>query len=121
MPKRNRGQFTKGSKAGIATRFGPDWPGRRCGARCKRTGRPCQQPAMPNHRCRLHGGKSTGPRTPEGLARLRRANTTHGLYAGPNHPDFGELPGPYWRDDELREIYRRGKISMRILKKAGLL
>jgi hypothetical protein len=24
--------------------------------------------AMPNGRCKVHGGKSTGPRTPEGLA-----------------------------------------------------
>ena len=30
-------------------------------------------------RCRLHGGLSTGPRTPEGLARIRAARTTHGL------------------------------------------
>lgn len=33
----------------------------KCGARSKRTGQPCQQPAMANGRCRLHGGKSTGP------------------------------------------------------------
>jgi hypothetical protein len=30
-------------------------------------------------RCRLHGGLSTGPRTAEGLARIRAAQTTHGL------------------------------------------
>ncbi len=36
---------------------------------------------MKNGRCRLHGGKSTGPRTPEGLARARRANWKHGLYS----------------------------------------
>jgi hypothetical protein len=36
---------------------------------------------MANGRCRLHGGKSTGPRTPEGLARMRRANTRHGAYS----------------------------------------
>src|SRR4029453_9835097 len=47
----------------------------RCGARSKRTGKPCQGAAMPNGRCKLHGGKSTGPRTPEGLERSRRANT----------------------------------------------
>jgi hypothetical protein len=35
---------------------------------------------MGNGRCRLHGGKSTGPRTPEGLARLAAAHTTHGGY-----------------------------------------
>jgi hypothetical protein len=52
----------------------------RCGARSKRTGKPCQGAAMPNGRCKLHGGKSTGPRTPEGLERSRRANWKHGYY-----------------------------------------
>ena len=33
---------------------------RRCGARSKRTGKPCRDAAMPNGRCKLHGGKSTG-------------------------------------------------------------
>lgn len=33
---------------------------------------------MPNGRCRMHGGKSTGPRTLEGLKRLQAARTTHG-------------------------------------------
>ena len=50
----------------------------RCGARCRRT-LSCHQPAMPNGRCRLHGGKSTGPRTAAGLERLRAAHTTHGM------------------------------------------
>src|SRR5262245_42975620 len=53
----------------------------RCGARSKRTGKPCQGAAMPNGRCKLHGGKSTGPRTPEGLERSRRANWKHGYYS----------------------------------------
>src|SRR6266705_1774593 len=53
----------------------------RCGARSKRTGKPCQGAAMPNGRCRLHGGKSTGPRTAEGLERCRTANWKHGLYS----------------------------------------
>jgi hypothetical protein len=35
---------------------------------------------MANGRCRMHGGKSTGPRTPEGLERSRRANQKHGHY-----------------------------------------
>ena len=51
----------------------------RCGART-RAGTPCRSPAMGNRRCRLHGGLSTGPRTPEGLARLARARTVHGGY-----------------------------------------
>src|SRR5882724_11982412 len=50
----------------------------RCGARSKRTGKPCRGAAMPNGRCKVHGGKSTGPRTPEGLERSRKANWKHG-------------------------------------------
>jgi hypothetical protein len=37
--------------------------------------------SMPNGRCKLHGGKSTGPRTPEGLERSRRANWKHGDFS----------------------------------------
>jgi hypothetical protein len=36
---------------------------------------------MRNGRCHLHGGKSTGPRTPEGLERSRKANWKHGHYS----------------------------------------
>src|SRR4030095_17078900 len=53
----------------------------RCGARSKRTSKPCRGAAMPNGRCKLHGGKSTGPRTPEGLERSRRANWKHGRFS----------------------------------------
>lgn len=49
----------------------------RCGAKTRR-GTPCQAPAMPNGRCRLHGGKSTGAKTPEGRERSRLARTKHG-------------------------------------------
>ena len=51
----------------------------RCGARTRVAGS-CRQPAMPNGRCRLHGGKSTGARTAEGIERIRAARTTHGAY-----------------------------------------
>ena len=54
---------------------------RRCAARRKRDGKPCCQPAMPNGRCRVHGGLSTGPRTAEGLERSRRSNWKHGYYS----------------------------------------
>ncbi len=50
---------------------------RRGGART-RAGGSCQQPAVANGRCRLHGGKSTGARTEAGRDRLRRIHTTHG-------------------------------------------
>ncbi len=54
---------------------------RRCGAetRAPRSG-PCRGPAMKNGRCRLHGGKSTGPRIAGGLARIVAARTKHGRY-----------------------------------------
>ena len=34
----------------------------RCGAYSRRTKKPCRQPAMPNGRCRMHGGKAGAPR-----------------------------------------------------------
>jgi hypothetical protein len=51
----------------------------RCGAR-NRAGAACRAPAMANGRCRSHGGKSTGPRTEQGMARLRAARSVHGFY-----------------------------------------
>jgi len=52
----------------------------RCGAR-NRSGSPCARPCKPNGRCRLHGGLSTGARTPEGRERSRQARTIHGGYS----------------------------------------
>jgi hypothetical protein len=52
----------------------------RCGART-RGGCPCRAPAIHGKlRCRMHGGRSTGPRTEQGMARLRTARTIHGGY-----------------------------------------
>ncbi len=65
-------------EVGRATRFGRDWPGKRCLAKTRR-GTPCQKAALKGKaRCRLHGGLSTGPRTPEGKARSIAAHTKHG-------------------------------------------
>ena len=66
---------------GIPWRFGPDWPGQRCGAKTRK-GTPCQRPAYKrNGRCSLHGGSfSTGPKTEDGLARLTAVRTTHGKF-----------------------------------------
>ncbi|MBY0404299.1 MAG: hypothetical protein K2X66_10405, partial [Cyanobacteria bacterium] len=41
----------------------------------------CRQPSMKNGRCRFHGGKSTGPKTADGLERSRNANLKHGEYS----------------------------------------
>lgn len=49
----------------------------RCCART-RSGFSCQSPAMPNGRCRMHGGASTGAKTEAGKAKARRANWKHG-------------------------------------------
>ncbi len=51
-----------------------------CGARNRR-GTPCQSPGMANGRCRLHGGLSTGPKTPEGLRRSQMARWKSGDYS----------------------------------------
>ena len=70
--------FKKGNTIGAATRFGTDWPGKRCGAKTK-AGTPCQRASVQRTgRCIRHGGKSTGPRTEEGRARIAAAQTTHG-------------------------------------------
>jgi hypothetical protein len=37
---------------------------------------------MPNGRCRMHGGMSTGPRMAAGLEQSRRARWRHGHYSG---------------------------------------
>ena len=72
-------RLTKGNvNIGINTRFGPNWPGIRCLAKTRR-GTKCQSAAYKhNGRCRLHGGLSTGARTPEGLQRISEANLRHG-------------------------------------------
>ena len=59
---------------------GPSVP--RCGAKT-RAGTPCRGPAIRGRaRCRMHGGKSRGPTTPEGRARIAAANTRHGGRSG---------------------------------------
>jgi hypothetical protein len=53
----------------------------RCGAKTKGKGTPCRSPAMPNGRCRMHGGPSTGAKTAEGIERIRIGRTKHGRYS----------------------------------------
>jgi hypothetical protein len=73
--EKRRGRLNNGNPPGDFTRAA------RCGAKTRR-GTPCQCPAMANGRCRLHGGLSTGPKTAEGIERIRRAVTKHGRYSG---------------------------------------
>ena len=69
----NRGWLRNGNLGGDLTKAA------RCGAKNRRD-LPCQCPAMANGRCRLHGGKSTGPKTAAGIERIRRAVTKDGRY-----------------------------------------
>jgi len=52
---------------------------KKCGAKT-RGKTPCKSPAMKNGRCRMHGGKSTGAITREGIRKIRRSNLIHGKY-----------------------------------------
>ncbi len=53
----------------------------RCTAMSKRTGLQCGAPALrmsKAQKCRVHGGKSTGPKTQDGIQRIPKANLTNG-------------------------------------------
>ena len=65
-------------EAGHATRLGADWPGQRCLAKT-RQGKPCKNPVVTSRKkCRMHGGKSTGPTTVKGQEKVRMASLRHG-------------------------------------------
>lgn len=53
----------------------------RCQAKAKRTGEQCKKPALRGRKvCQLHGGRSFGPRTPEGRANSAAANYKTGEF-----------------------------------------
>ena len=90
---------------GIPWRFGPDWPGQRCGARTRR-GTACQKsPLAGKTRCRLHGGLSTGPKTTEGKARIVAAHWKHGRRSRA----FTEARKQIWAD--LRAVEARMRVD----------
>jgi len=87
------------SELGKATRFDADWPGERCGAKTRRDTE-CQRPAYKrNGRCGLHGGKSNGARTPEGLQRISAANLKHGRFT----------------KEKMEAQRKRGEVGRRVL------
>jgi hypothetical protein len=50
-----------------------------CSAKSKRSQERCRNPAIKGKtKCKHHGGRSTGCKTPEGKARQIAANTKHG-------------------------------------------
>jgi len=103
------------SELGKATRFGANWAGVRCGAKTRR-GTECRRPAHKhNKRCSLHGGRSTGARTPEGLQRISEANLKHGRYTK------NKLERQRRAADVGRKVRAELKIIEQRLAKAGLL
>jgi hypothetical protein len=53
----------------------------RCLAYARTTGQPCKNASMPNGRCRMHGGKSTGRPITHGLrTRKSKQNVTEVKY-----------------------------------------
>lgn len=53
----------------------------RCTARSSRSGLQCGRPALKSShgaKCQYHGGRGSGPKTPEGRASIAAARTQHG-------------------------------------------
>lgn len=53
----------------------------RCTAMSKRTKEQCGRPALKSsttQKCQFHGGRGSGPKTPEGRQRVAQAHTVHG-------------------------------------------
>ena len=59
--------------------FGKNTPAPRCQAKSKRSQEQCKKAAVRGKdKCRIHGGKSTGPMTEQGRKRCAAAKTVHG-------------------------------------------
>jgi hypothetical protein len=87
----------------------------RCGAKTRK-GMPCRSPAMPNGRCRMHGGLSTGAKTAEGIERIRAARTKHGRYSAASiarrraaRKAIREIRALLRSEDQLLEAMGEGK------------
>jgi hypothetical protein len=77
-PAVNRGRLLNGNPPGDPSKSP------RCGAKSKRTGLPCRAAGIKKSpgvygRCRVHGGRSTGPKTPEG--KKAASHQKHGKYS----------------------------------------
>ena len=89
----------------VDTRLGSKWPVDRCNARTRR-GTACQKsPMKGKKRCRLHGGRSSGPKSAEGRARIAAAHWNHGRRS----KKFVEARAKLWA--ELRMIERKMRMD----------
>ena len=74
-----------------------------CNAQSKRTKQQCKAPAIKGKtKCRFHGGKSTGPKTEAGRARVAAANTVHGRETRAKRAEYSAKMA------ELRELEQWG-------------
>jgi len=81
------------------TLFGQDTPAPRCQAQSKRSKQQCRKAAIRGKQvCRIHGGKSTGPRTEQGRKRCAEAKTVDG-----------------WDTRKIREIRAEKFLEMKAL------
>jgi len=75
-----------------------------CGAYARSTAQPCRAKALPNGRCKNHGGMSSGPKTPEGRQAIAHA-TRHRMASGQQE---SVLAGFYrWLEGGGREMLSR--------------
>jgi len=78
-----------------------------CTAKSKRSGDRCRAPAVRGKSvCRMHGGKSTGPRTPESKAALAARFLVHGTQTR----RLRSLHREYMV--EINQIFRRLKVKL---------
>ena len=73
---------------------------------------------MPNGRCRMHGGGSTGATTAEGLRRIVQAKTVHGHRSAAY---IAERRAVAAQTREMRATVRRAKADLRGLWKLARL
>ena len=73
------------------------YPMKQCKAKSKRSGKRCQNWAMHGkNTCRFHGGKSSGPRTQEGLEKIKSSNAKHGFYSFEKSQELKNLRQKLW-------------------------
>jgi len=93
-----------------------------CGAKTKSKGTPCKR-YVPEKgkRCHVHGGASTGPKTPEGKAKSKMNGTTHGFYVKGHTPEEIEYLKEYHRKEERETLDAELDVARILLRRAWII